>query len=110
MRSMLAKPLVQFDAHYYKYPRSVSRGFWGRYPVEAGLTVDERVERGQWLARVKHLSSTEFHQRIKDVFADPSDDVLLQSLLATHGIFAERFFQRSVRDRVTRNFEDAHLD
>jgi hypothetical protein len=43
-------------------------------------------------------------------FADPSDDELLHSLLETHGLFAERFFHRSIRERVARQFVEAHID
>jgi hypothetical protein len=47
---------------------------------------------------------------ISKTFADPSDDDLLRSLLSKHGIFAELFFHRSIRERASRRFAEASVD
>ena len=101
---MQPKPLVQFDAAYYQYPTSVSRGFWARYPLEEGLLADDRQRRKEWLEEIERLSRSNFHKMIVSTFADPSDHDVLQATLLEHGIFAERFFHRSLRERVTRKF------
>ncbi|NJN24374.1 MAG: hypothetical protein HC810_08325 [Acaryochloridaceae cyanobacterium RL_2_7] len=47
---------------------------------------------------------------ISKTFADSFDADLMQMLLETHGIFVERFFQRSIREKVARRFAEADVD
>lgn len=98
------KPLVQFNVPYYKYPTSVCRGFWGRYPIDTGLSASEQERRQQWLAAVAKWSQSSFHRIVANTFADPVDDKLLHSLLVEHGLFVEQFFHRRIRERVVRKF------
>lgn len=98
------KPLVQFDATYYTYPASVSRGYWARYPLEEGLSTDQREERGKWLKKVQGESSSEFHKVVIEHFTDTADQEALRLVLLEHGIFAERFFHRSLRERIARRY------
>jgi hypothetical protein len=103
------RPLVQFDAAYYVYPRSVSRGFWTRYPLEDGLSTKDEEERKRWLAKVESLSRSDFHRCVIETFADVSDFDVLQEALSAQGVFAERFFQRSIRERVARQFAKSSI-
>jgi hypothetical protein len=96
------KPLVQFDATYYVYPTSVSRGFWSRYPLEEGLSTNERAEREKWLRQVQSQSRSEFHKVVNDHFANATDQDTLCSALSEHGVFSERFFHGSLHERITR--------
>lgn len=98
------EPLVQFDAAYYAYPTSVSRGFWARYPLEEGLSIDQKEERERWLKKVQSESRSDFHKMVIEHFADAADQEALQSALLEHGIFAERFFHRSLRERIARQY------
>ena len=47
---------------------------------------------------------TEFRRFVASTFAQAADDRLMRSLLARHGVFAERFFTQRVRERVARRF------
>jgi hypothetical protein len=49
---MKLKQLIQFNAAYYRYPTSVSRGFWAKYPIEEGLSPDERINRQKWIDKI----------------------------------------------------------
>jgi hypothetical protein len=103
------RPLVQFDAAYYVYSTSVSRGFWARYPLEDGLSAHDQEERKKWLASVESLTRSDFHRCVVETFADVSDYDALQAVLSAQGIFAERFFQRSIRERVARQFAKSSI-
>jgi hypothetical protein len=94
--------LVQFNSDYYRYPVSISRGYWSRYLIESGLSKWEIDRRSQWLRAVEGYSKTDFHRIVHDVFSDPADMELLNSLISQHGIFVEKFFHRSIRARVLR--------
>jgi len=86
--SRKVRPLVQFDTSYYK-SRTAALGLWA-------LDVN-------WF-------QTEFHKMVNETFAHPSDDVTFHSLVATHGIFTEKFFHKAIRERVIRRFADAQID
>ena len=103
------KPLVQFDAAYYVYPTSVSRGFWARYPLEDGLSANDQEGRKKWLARVESLSHSDFHRIVVETFADVSNYEVLQVAISGHGVFAERFFHRSIRERIARQFAKSSI-
>lgn len=103
------KPLVQFDAAYYVYPRSISRGFWARYPLEDGLSANDQEERKKWLARVESLSRSDFDRYVVETFADVFDYDALKAALSEQGVFAERFFQRSIHERVARQFAKSSI-
>lgn len=103
------KSLVQFDANYYKYPRSVSRGFWARHPIEEGLSANEQRERKKWLDRVQSLSNSAFHDVIVEHFVDATDQEELLSILSEHGVFAERFFHRNFRERIARQLAKSSI-
>ncbi len=99
-----SESLVQFNASYYKYPKSISRGFWARYPLEEGLSATDQKDRTKWLRKIEDVSRTDLHRTILDTFGDPSDNRALQTTLSRYGLFAERFFHRGLRERVTRQF------
>lgn len=42
-------------------------------------------------------------------FSDPADDATMRSLLANHAVFAERFFDRAVHERIARRFGEARI-
>lgn len=98
------KPLVQFDAAYYLYPTSISRGFWARCLLEEGLSTDQKEDRERWLKKVQSESRSEFHKIVIERFADAADQEAIRSALLEHGIFAERFFHRSLRERIARQY------
>jgi hypothetical protein len=102
--------LVQFNSNYYKYPTSISRGYWGRYPIESGLSNSDREKRKQWLTAVVGYSKTEFHRIVVNNFSNPSDVELLCSIIQLHGIYVEKFFHRSIRLRAMRQFASAKFD
>jgi hypothetical protein len=88
---------------------SVSRGFWSRYSLEEGLPVRSREDRRKWLAKIETLSRSDFNKVIAATFAEPSDYDVLEAILLEHGIFAERFFHRSLRERITRQFANSSI-
>src|ERR671922_167576 len=98
------RPLVQFNAVYYVYPKGISRGFWARYPLEDGLSASDQEDRKKWLAWLESLARSDFHRCVVETFADVSDYNVLQATLSVQGVFAEKFFQRSIRERVARQF------
>jgi hypothetical protein len=102
-----AKPLAQFNASYYTYPNSIRSG---KYPLEADLSRYDQEDRRKWLARVADHSHSQFHRFLNENFSDPSDWEVLKLLLYQHGIFAERFFHRGIRERVTRQFVRAEVN
>lgn len=104
------KPLLQFNAAYYKYPTSVSRGYWGKYLVKDELSNIDHERRKQWLVAIAERSSSQFHKVVTQNFADSSDKELLASILKMHGIFAERFFHRSIRERIVKRFAEANIN
>ena len=64
---------------------------------------------GEWLKRVESLSCSEFNRIIIGSFADASDYGVLQATLLEHGIFAEKFFHRSLRERIARQFAKSSI-
>jgi len=102
--------LVQFDSNYYKYPISISRGYWGRYLIESGLSKSEIESRSQWLTTVASYTNTELHRFVNDNFTNPSDIKLLISLIPQHGIYVEKFFHRNIRLRVLRKLTSINID
>ena len=102
--------LVQFNSDYYKYPVSISRGYWGRYPIESGLSKSDIESRSQWLTAVAGYSKTDFHRIVNEKFSHPSDVELLRSLIQLHGIYVGKFFHRSIRLQVMRQFTSANID
>jgi len=106
----IPNPLVYFDSDYYKYPTSICRGFWGVYPIESGLSKEDQNRRKQWLNIVKDHYHSEFHRKIIIDFIDSSDKKLLHALHKEHGIFAERFFCRLIRNRITCRLAEISID
>lgn len=104
------KPLAQFNAAYYTYPTSVSRGFWARYPLEEGLSTDQKQERERWLKKVQSEARSEFHKVVVEHFTDTADQEARQSALLAHGIFAEKFFHRSLRERIARQYAKSAIE
>jgi len=102
-----AKPLIQFNAHYYVYPNNVHRG---KYLIATSLPTYDREHRTRWHERVANLSRSEFHMRINEVFSDISDYATLRSLLVQHGIFAQKFFHQHIRERVARRYAESSID
>jgi hypothetical protein len=107
---MFARPIVQCDATYYRYPLSISRGYWARYTLDEGLAPPDRGARESWLRHVKGKSRTPFHDFISTAFVDGRDSALLRTLIVEHGVFAERFFHRAVRQRVLTEFGELRID
>ena len=62
------EPLISFDTEYYKYPNSVSRGYWARYPVETNLNPEDKEDRAKWIEEVERISRTKFHKLIFNCF------------------------------------------
>jgi len=94
------QPLVRFDSSYYKYPTSICRGYWGRYPLDMDLSVEDRERRAEWLDNARRLSGTPFHEHVLSRYGGAADYSLFTGVLQTHGIFAERFFHSAVRHRI----------
>ncbi|WP_337287889.1 hypothetical protein [Candidatus Methylomirabilis sp.] len=94
------RPLVNFDPEYYTYPISLSRGSWARYPLEEGLSPEERRRRAEWLDHVHALANTNFHRHVLSRYGALADYSLFAGTLQRHGLFAERFFHRAVRHQV----------
>src|SRR3990172_2707572 len=99
-----------FDALYYKYPISISRGYWQKYPIGAGLSSCEKKDQRKGLVEDTKWSHSEYHKMITENFLDPFDNELLSSLLTKYGLFSEKFFHKSIRTRVTRQFTEAKID
>lgn len=104
------KPLIQFNASYYRYPTSVSRGYWSRYPTDAGLSQYEGERRETWLSFASDVSQTEFGTFVSQRLSESSDLPRLSSYLHQHGIFAERFFIRAIRERISRRLAAPEID
>ncbi|MCU0643783.1 MAG: hypothetical protein MUC94_05940, partial [bacterium] len=98
------KKLIGFNKKYHKYPNSVSRGYWARYPVEIRLNSDEKKDRARWLDEVERLSQTEFYKFISKNFHNSFSEKPFFSLLVNHGIFIEKFFKLSIRELVTNKY------
>jgi len=94
------RPFVNFDSEYYAYPTSISRGFWGRYPLDKGLSPEGQKRRGEWLDNARRLGGTEFHRHVLSRYGAMADYSLFADTAQRHGLFAERFFHRASRHRV----------
>ena len=94
------KPLITYNASYYKYPTSICRGYWGRYPLDIGLSDEDRERRSKWLANLRRLSETPFHDHVFSKYGQETDYSLFIDILQRHGIFIEKFFHRALRQRV----------
>ena len=101
------KPLVRFNASFYAYPNSVRSG---KHLIEVGLSHNAQEDRTRWLERVTRLSQSDFHRLINETFANTADHEALRSLLVQHGLFAERFFHQSIRERVARRYAESAID
>ena len=97
---MHMRPLVNFNPDYYVYPTSISRGFWGRYPLDLGLSPEDQKRRGEWLDNARRLASTEFHRHVLSRYGAAADYSLFADTAQRHGLFAERFFHLAARHRV----------
>jgi hypothetical protein len=95
-----ANPIVGFNTHYYKYPATLPTGYWGRYPVERGLTNIERGRRELWIDRLHKQRKSPHHREVLSQYCEPSDEELFAHSLAVHGLYAERFFAREMRPRI----------
>jgi hypothetical protein len=104
------KPLVQFNADYYKYPTSVSRGYWGRYPTDRELSEIDKEQRQAWIDEINMQVSSGFHKTNRENFFVPSDINLMHSLLHKHGVFVERFFKKEIHERIARMVAKTQLD
>ncbi len=82
------RPLVQFDASYYKYPNNINLGSSKNYA---------------------NCPDSSFSKVVGEFFADLSDDEMLCSLLMNHGVFVGRFFHQGIRSRVTRRFTEMDI-
>jgi hypothetical protein len=102
--------LVQFDAPYYKYPKSVSRGYWGRYLSESDLSKYEIERRSKWITEVSKYSQSDFHNFVSNNFTESSDSELLYSLIPQHGIYIEKYFLHNIRFRVLRKLTTIEID
>lgn len=105
---MGGKPLVSFSVDYYRYPRNVN--FGPPQLLTTGMSRVEIEDREGWIRVIQETSTTAFHRLVMEHIIDCSEDRLLKSLLAKHGIFAPRFFHSSVHERVARRFADASID
>lgn len=94
------QPLISFDASYYTYPKSICRGYWGRYALDIDLSAIDRKRRNEWLANVSRLSETPFHNHIFSRYGQATDNSLFMDILQDHGLFVEKFFHRAIRNRV----------
>jgi hypothetical protein len=104
------RPLVSFNAAYYRYPTSSERGFWTVWPIAEGLSPYDRQLRDESLARVAGLSRSALSSMIRQSFTDPNDWETLRSILARHGSYARRFFHRAIRERVARRFGETRTN
>lgn len=104
------KPLVQFNASYYRYPTSISRGYWSRYLADAGLSPLENDARERWIRFLGNVYLTTYGRFVSKHLTDSSDADLLHSVIKIHGAFAERFFVREVRERISRNLATPEFD
>jgi len=92
--------LVNFSPSYYRYPRSISRGYWGRYALDIDLPTEAQKRRSEWLDNVHRLSNTPFHDHVLFRYSHGQDYEVFLNLLQRHGIFIEKFFHRALRHRV----------
>lgn len=102
------RPLVEFNARIYTYPSSIAWGIPAN-PIQIALSHREIEKRRHWLS-VAIRSRSNYHKMIGEPFADPSDKQILCSLLTEHGIFVEKFFLRSIRERVIHQFAESQID
>lgn len=89
------QPLISFNASYYAYPKSICRGYWGRYALDIDLSADDRKRRSEWLANVRRLSETPFHDHVFSRYGQGTDDSFFMDILRDHGLFVEKFFHLS---------------
>lgn len=97
-------PLVVFDGGYYRYPVSVSRGFWSRLSVDLGLEPPEREQRARWMSEIHRRSGTAFGKEVRARFFDLADPQRLLGMIPRFGVFVERFFFRTIRPRLVQTF------
>ena len=94
------RPLVSFSSSYYEYPTSICRGYWGRYALDIDLSAEACKRRNEWLDNVRKLSVTSFNKHVLSMYGEEADYSMFLNILQRHGIFIEKFFHRSVRNRV----------
>lgn len=107
---MTATCLVHFNASYYRYPRSVWRGYWGRYPLDTGLAEKDLDHRARWLETATEYANSEFHAVVSRGFGELFDSGLMHALLELHGVYVHRFFHNSIRESVARRCAQLKLD
>jgi hypothetical protein len=97
-------PLVLFNSGYYRYPMSVSRGAWSRFPADVGLDATQRNERLRWISEIERRSTTVLSSELHRRFSDRSDGERLLRMVPRFGVFIERFFFRAIRPRLLETF------
>lgn len=102
--------LVLFNRNYYRYPMSVSRGAWARYPTDVGLDPSQQVERTRWLSEIERRSRTTLASEVQSRFFDPGDGDRLIGLASRFGVFVERFFFRAIRPRLVETFASTKVE
>jgi hypothetical protein len=106
---MAGKPLVEGSwIDYHRYPRNV----WFGPPqlLTLGMEPAEMEDRAEWIQVLREASTSALHRLVMEHFADGSEQDELEALLAQHGIFAPRFFERTIHERVARRFAKAKID
>lgn len=98
---------MQRDISYYTYPTSVSRGYWAQYPSTVGLSAANIQRRAKWLGHVEDCDSSAWGAFVRGIIERPEDSSTIQELIAKHGVFSRRFFERSVRRRVVQDLLDS---
>ncbi|MCF7793555.1 MAG: hypothetical protein K9N09_07350 [Candidatus Cloacimonetes bacterium] len=99
------RPLIQYDIKYYKYPTSICRGYYAKYPIENGLQYYQIEQRKAWLHHIEDLSKTKFHKILVELFDINSYFKVLNKDIDEHGIFIEGFFLKRIHlDVFTKYF------
>ena len=104
--------LVSFNAWYYRYPNTADGGLWQSCLTKKELLQDEQAE-GEtetWLRYIQEKRESELHNFVTCQFVDAADVDTLLSVVLEHGVFARRFFEKEIRDRVRRRVNHNSID
>ena len=106
------KPLVSYDANYYKYPVSVSRGYYTELLSDINLSEVKKAKRKIWISHLAEINHSKLGKFVAEHFVDLSDLEYFESLATRYGIFLQRFFEYYIREKIPnkiRNLNDDKL-
>ncbi len=97
----MLKPLIHFDINYYKYPKSICRGYFAKYPIKNGLSLIDSENRLKWIKYFEQNKLVEIiNNKLNGILHkhEINDD-----LLKEHGIFFERFYKTSIKSSIIKD-------